>query len=338
MTAIKEGTTELRHLRYFLAVAEAGHFRRAAAALHVSQPTLSHQIKQLELQMGAPLFERLSRTVRLTAAGEVLRERAVTILRELEDARRKISELQTLESGQLRVGIVSTVNVAVVPEAVSGFRNRYPKVSVSVRELPMQSLEAELLAGRLDLGISFLSSRHPCPRLDAEPLFIEQLVAVLPAGHPLEKARRILLSDMLAQPLVLLSHGYCTRELLVESAELQGLDQALAPAIEMNTIEGVLSTVQETGMVTLLPDAAVRWDKHPSLKIRALSDDAQKLSTRWVGLIWVAGGHRTAAARAFAEEVQGIIRRRGNPGAASQVPAKSRSKPRPASSTALPIP
>lgn len=142
-------------------------------------------------------------------------------------------------------------------------------------------------------------------------------MACLAAGHPLEKARQILLTDMLAQPLVLLSHGYCTRELLVESAALLGLDQALSPAIEMNTIEGVLSTVQETGMATLLPDAAVRWDKHPNLKVRPLSDNAKKLSTRRVGLIWVSGGHRTVAARAFAEEVQGIIQRGNMAGAAS---------------------
>lgn len=304
MTPIKDSPTELRHLRYFLAVAATGNYHRAAETLHVSQPTLSHQIKQLEGQMGAQLFDRLSRTVRLTAAGEILHTRAITIMRELDDARREIAELQTMESGQLRVGIVSTVNVAVVPEAVSAFRNRHPKVTVSVREMPMESLEAEVLAGKFDLGISFISAKNH-PHLDTEPLFVEQLVAVLPDNHPLDRQRKILLSEMLAQPLVLLSHGFCTRELVVESVALQQLDHRLHPAVEMNSIEGVLSTIRQTDMVTLLPESAVQWDKHPDLRVRRLADKPEALSYRRVGLIWVSGGHRTAAARAFAEEVRG---------------------------------
>ncbi|MES2507261.1 MAG: LysR substrate-binding domain-containing protein [Verrucomicrobiota bacterium] len=306
MATIKEGSTELRHLRYFLAVAESHNFRRAAANLHLSQPTLSHQIKQLELQMGAPLFERLSRTVRLTAAGAVLHKRALLMMRELEDAKKEIAELQSMQSGELRIGIVSTVNVALVPEAVSTFRQLHPKVSVAIRELPMEALEAELLAGKLDLGISFLPPRSGA-RLETEPLFVERLVAVLPEGHRFRKKRRVTLSDMLAEPLVLLSHGYCTQELVLESAALQGLEQILKPAIEMNSIEGVLATVRQTGMITLLPDAAVRWAQYPDLEVRPLSDKNEDLSFRRVGLQWVKGGHRGSAACSFAEQVRAIF-------------------------------
>jgi LysR family cyn operon transcriptional activator len=315
MSSIKEGITELRHLRYFLAVAEARNFRRAAGNLFLSQPTLSHQIKQLEMQMGTPLFERLSRTVRLTAAGEILKQRATTMLRELDDARREIAELQALTGGELRVGIVSTVNVAVIPEAVGNFRNSHPGVSVAVRELPMEHLEAELLAGNIDLGISFMHGRNG-GRLESEALFVERLVAVLPAGHPLAKKKDVTLPRILAEPLVLLSHGYCTRELVLESVALQGLEHVLKPSIEMNSIEGVLATIRQTGMVTLMPDAAVRWDSHPDLVVKPLSDGAGKLSFRQVGLVWVTGGHRTAAACAFASEVKAVIKKdaRNRPG------------------------
>lgn len=308
MAIIKEGSTELRHLRYFLAVAEAAHFRRAAEALHVSQPTLSHQIKQLELQLGAPLFERLSRGVRLTAAGEIFLRRATAMMRELGDARREIAALQAVESGELRVGIVSTVNVAMIPEAVGNFRNLHPKVAVAVRELSQEGLEAELLAGRLDLGVSFLPPRGG-GRIESEPLFVERLVAVMPAKHALAKARNVTLADVLAKPLVLLSHGFCTRELVVESVALQALETVLKPAIELNTIEGVLSTLRQTGMLTLLPDAAVRWDQHPDLIVKNLSDKSEDLSFRRVGLLWATGAHRTAAARVFAGEIHTIIRR-----------------------------
>ncbi|QJE95897.1 LysR substrate-binding domain-containing protein [Luteolibacter luteus] len=308
MATIKEGITELRHLRYFLAVAETRNFRKAAQNLFLSQPTLSHQIKQLEMQMGAPLFERLSRTVRLTAAGEILRKRAVSMLRELDDAKREISELLSMASGELRIGIVSTVNVAVIPEAVGNFRNSHPGVSVSVRELQMELLEAELLAGNLDLGISFMHERHG-KRLDTEMLFVERLVAVLPKGHPLAKRKKITLPDMLTQPMVLLSHGFCTRELVLESVSLQGLERVLRPSIEMNSIEGVLATVRQTNMVTLMPESAVRWAAYPDLVVKPLADKAENLSFRRVGLAWVNGGHRTAAACAFADEVKAVIRK-----------------------------
>lgn len=308
MATIKEGTTELRHLRYFLAVAEARNFRKAAQNLFLSQPTLSHQIKQLEMQMGAPLFERLSRTVRLTAAGEIFRQRAIAMLRELEDARREIADLMALNRGELRIGIVSTVNVAVVPEAVGNFRNSHPGVSVAVRELPMELLEAELLAGNLDLGISFMHARHGT-RLEMEMLFVERLVAVLPRDHPLAKKKSVALSRILAEPMVLLSHGFCTRELVLESVALQGLEQVLRPAIEMNSIEGVLATVRQTNMVTLMPESAVRWAAYPDLVVRPLADKAQDLSFRRVGLVWVGGGHRTTAACAFATEVKAVIRK-----------------------------
>lgn len=308
MATIKEGITELRHLRYFLAVAEARSFRKAAQNLFLSQPTLSHQIKQLEMQMGAPLFERLSRSIRLTAAGEILKRRAVSMLRELDDAKREIAELQSMDRGELRIGIVSTVNVAVVPEAVGNFRNSHPGVSVSVRELQMELLETELLAGNLDLGISFMHERHG-KRLDTEMLFVERLVAVLPQGHALAKRKTITLPEMLSQPMVLLSHGFCTRELVLESAALQALEHSLRPAIEMNSIEGVLATVRQTNMVTLMPESAVRWAAYPDLVVKPLADKAEDLSFRRVGLVWVNGGHRTAAACAFAEEVKAVIRK-----------------------------
>ncbi|MCW1915212.1 LysR substrate-binding domain-containing protein [Luteolibacter sp. GHJ8] len=309
MPTIKEGVAELRHLRYFLAIASEGSFRAGARKLFLSQPTLSHQIQQLEMQMGATLFERLPRSARLTAAGRVLHARAIRILRELDDAKREIADLQQLSAGELRIGIVSTVNVAVIPEAVGNFRNAHPNVSVSVRELPMEALEAELLAGHLDLGISFLPAKSG-RRIEAEPLFIENLVAVLPPGHALARRRRITLPEVLDHPMVLLSHGFCTRELVLESVALQGLEHVLRPAIEMNSIEGVLATVRQTGMLTLMPDAAVRWEHHPDLVIKPLRDAAEQLSFRRVGLIWVSGGHRTAAACTFAEGVKSVLKSR----------------------------
>src|SRR6476619_4423543 len=101
---------ELRHLRYFLAVAEEAHFTRAAAKLHVTQPTLSHQIRELEAQLNLPLFDRVGRGVRLTAAAEMLLPQARCVVRELADAQTALEEVHGLKKGVLKVGIVQTVN------------------------------------------------------------------------------------------------------------------------------------------------------------------------------------------------------------------------------------
>src|SRR5215468_8981191 len=108
MLSMDLASIELRHLRYFLAVAETSHFTRAAQKLHVTQPTLSHQIRQLEGQLDLPLFDRIGRRVKLTAAGAMLVPHARRVLRELEDAQVALGELHGLKRGELKVGIVQT--------------------------------------------------------------------------------------------------------------------------------------------------------------------------------------------------------------------------------------
>src|SRR5262245_1090062 len=177
------GLIELRHLRYFLAVAEAVHFTRAAAKLHVTQPTLSHQIRQLEGQLNLPLFDRIGRRIKLTAAGELLLPHARRVLRELEAAQTALSELQGLKGGQLRVCIMQTVNACVIPEIVSRFSAAHPGIRVTCSDMAVDDIESGLESGKLDLGISFIpATRTP---LEGERLFSEELVLVARPAHPL---------------------------------------------------------------------------------------------------------------------------------------------------------
>src|SRR5690349_15265899 len=154
MSSMNLASIELRHLRYFLAVAEWGHFTRAAGKLHVTQPTLSHQIKQLEEQLNQPLFDRFGRRVKLTAAGEVLLPYARRVLRELDAAQSALGELHGLKRGELKVGIVQTVNACVIPQIVAQFSAAHTGIKVACSELAVEDIEAALENGRLDLGIS----------------------------------------------------------------------------------------------------------------------------------------------------------------------------------------
>ena len=293
------GMIELRHLRYFLAVAEAAHFTKAAAKLHVTQPTLSHQIRQLEGQLNLVLFDRIGRRVKLTAAGEVLLPHARRVFRELEEAQSALSELHGLKRGELKVGIVQTVNACVIPEIVARFSAAHSGIKVTCAELSVDDIEAGLESGRLDLGISFIPATRPL--IEGEKLFTEELVAVVPANHAWKNRRRLGVAELATQPLVLLSAQYCTRQLV---------DRAFAQArvrpkiqVEMNSVESILSTVRQGRLMSVLPSLALCERDAGLLAIPLVKPTPR----RSVGLLWMRGAQRRAAAQAFASVTEEIL-------------------------------
>jgi LysR family cyn operon transcriptional activator len=293
---------ELRHLRYFLAVAETAHFTRAATKLHVTQPTLSHQIRQLEVQMSLQLFDRVGRKVKLTAAGETLLPHARKVLHELEQAQAALNDLHALKRGLLKVGIVQTVNACVIPEIVARFSGAHAGIRVECGEMSVADIESDLEAGKLDLGISFLPPTRK--GLAGERLFAEELVAVVAAEHALAKRRRLRMRDLRSHPLALLSPKYCTRQLI---------DRAFAEArvepdvrVEMNSVASILSTIRRTGLVSLLPSLAL-CQRDKGLITIALTEPKPR---RTIGLVWVQGTNRRAAAVAFARVTESVLAER----------------------------
>jgi LysR family cyn operon transcriptional activator len=301
---------EIRHLRYFMAVADSAHFTRAAGSVHVSQPTLSQQIRQLEDELGTPLFDRVGRRVRLTAAGEILREHAQRVLRELDAARSAIGELEGLTRGTLAVGAVQTVHAYLVPTAIARFTAAHPSVGVRVRELSSGAVEQGLVEGALDLGIGFAPAA--APEVVSEPLFDEEVVLIAPEGHRLARRRQVRLRELDGEPLVLLSPEFCTRRLVDEGMREAGASPRVA--VEMNSIESILETVRAGRAATLLPALALAGDAGPGLRAVAVAEPALR---RTVGLLWLKDGYRCAAARAFAGEVRaaasGAARGRARP-------------------------
>ena len=294
---------ELRHLRYFLAVAETAHFTKAAQKLHITQPTLSHQIRRLEEQVDQPLFDRTGWRVRLTHAGETLRPYAERALRELADAQGALGELRGLRRGRLRVGLVQTVNACVIPEIVARYSVAHPGVHVTCAELAVEDIEQGLEAGRLDFGVSFLPATRAT--LEGEKLFTEELVAVTAAGRPLARRKTLRIRDLANEPLALLAPRYCTRQLI---------DQAFAVArvqpvvqVEMNSIESLLATVRQTHLISILPTLALCRQENGVHAVRLIGPTPR----RSVGLLWRRGAHRPAAAEVFAALTARILRERG---------------------------
>lgn len=292
---------EFRHLRYFLAVADALHFTKAAEGLPVSQPALSAQIKQLEQEVGVPLFDRVGRSVQLTRAGAIFREHARRALREMELAQVAITEEESLQRGTLTVGVVQTVNAYLIPRIVTRFSTRYPHMSLKLDELSGPDIEAGVGSGMLDVGIGFVPVSSD--RIEGQPLFEEDFVLVVSAGHRFATRRQLTLAALAEEPLVLLPSLFCTRRMLNASFEQAGIHPRII--IEMNSVEGILATVRTSKLATVLPRLSLGLERNQALRGIPLRNPTPR---RGIGFLWKKGGYRSAATRALADQVRKVVK------------------------------
>lgn len=189
---------ELRHLRYFVAVAEEGGFSKAARRLHVVQPTLSMQIRDLESELGGPLFDRGARQTRLTPAGRTFLIEARQVLAQAERARSAARLALRGETGSVRIGVAgAAVFGGLLTTRIRTFHAARPLVRIELREADPQRQRAAILAGELDVGYSALAAPPGEPRLRSTPASSVPFLVALPAGHPLT-ARNTLTADQLA--------------------------------------------------------------------------------------------------------------------------------------------
>lgn len=259
----------LEQLRSFLAVAETGHFTKAAAKLHVAQPTLSRHISGLETELGSELFNRARGNITLTAAGETLLPVASRMLADAEHIRFQMHEMAGLRRGRVRLGAPPSMCVSVVAEVVGPYHRDYPGVDLHLRESGSHHLLNELVGGTLDLALIVASEHDPASAesLEHTPLFVEELVVVSAdpqhfAGHEAELSLRGL-ADM---PQIVFSESYDLR------AATMGAYRAhdLAPNIVLEGAEmdAVLRFVERGLGVAVVP-ATVLLDR-PGLESRRL--------------------------------------------------------------------
>jgi DNA-binding transcriptional LysR family regulator len=243
---------ELRHLRYFIAVAEELHFGRAAERLCIAQPPLSQQIQQLERELGFTLFQRTQRKVQLTEAGRMFLDEARQTLINLEKAAQSGRRIARGETGWLGVGFVGTATYAVLPAALSAFRAQYPNVELVLRELVSARQAQALREKRIHLGLA----RPPLLDEDfiSEALVHEPLLAALPETHPLSHLDHLTLSALAAEPFILFPRypkpSYA--DFVISTCEQAGFQPTVAQeAAEMQT---AISLVAAGIGVTLVPD------------------------------------------------------------------------------------
>ena len=285
---------ELRHLRYFAAVADALHFGRAARRVHVSQPTLSQQIRQLEEELGTPLFERARAGVRLTQAGELFRTYASRALEDVNAGLSAVGALRGLTTGALRVGYPPSMRGIVVP-ALAAVLRRHPGLALSAEEAVVRRLERRLADGKLDVGLGYAPTR--LADLDAEPVFDSRLALVVARGHALAGAESVGVKALVEEPFALLSRGLRVRTRV--DAWFAAMRFAPRVALESNAVATVLAIVRAGLAVTVLPEP--RLADAERLVVKRLSPAPR---SELAALLWRKGAPRTPAAALFATEVR----------------------------------
>ncbi len=292
---------ELRHLRYFDALAETLNFSRAAERLHVTQSTLSHQIRQLEDEIGSALFERSTRHVRLTEAGELLRSYATPALQQIDRA------LQALRpdagdplQGSLRLGTTHSFATRLVPMCVSSFIALAPGTVVSVQELSAREIAQRLAKGALDLGVSYRPA--DAPDLWFEPLYHEELKLVVAAGHPLARRRRVRMVELHGARMVMLPGEFSTRQLLDEAFEAAGAEPRVV--VELNSVAPMLELIRRTDLAGIVAETALT--PSDELAVVPLEDPTPR---RTPGLLWKKGAARSPTMRHMAAVIRRAVGR-----------------------------
>jgi len=281
---------ELRHLRYFLAAAKREHLTHAAEALGISASTLSHQIRQLEDDLGTALFDRVGRGIALTEAGRVLRVHAQRAFAEVESARHALDELARGERGTLRIGVIHTFHNSLLPAVVAQFARRYPHVRLCIEEHPADIIEQRIAQGRLDLGIAFAPAGRE--DLGAERVFEEDLVLAVARSHPLARRRSVEAHTLTKLPVALLSRRFATRRLL---DRLLASVVELEPSLEMGSVEALINMVRTGEFASILPARALERDGG----IAAVRIHNPSL-TRTAATLWSRERAKSSAAKHFA--------------------------------------
>ncbi|MFT3764855.1 MAG: LysR substrate-binding domain-containing protein [Minicystis sp.] len=290
---------ELRHLRYFLAVADTLHFGRAARRLHASQPTVSQQIKQLEEELGTPLFERTSHGVRLSQAGEVFRAYAARAIEDVRAGAQALRALEGLEIGALRIGHIPSLGAGLVVPAAAAVLRKHPGLRIAASEGVTRRVERRLAEGKLDVGVGFAPSRTL--EVEAEPIFEGRLALVVPRGHALASRDRVGLAEIAGEPLSLLAPGTRVRSMV--DAFFASARFSPRVVLEADAVATVLAMVRAGIGLTVLPEP--RFLEAERLAVVALAPAPQ---SHFAALLWRKGAPRSVAALAFAEEVRRVGR------------------------------
>lgn len=289
---------KLRDLHYLVALADTRHFGRAAAACHVSQPTLSAQLKKLEQYLGVQLIERGTRRASMTTAGERIVARARAMLEASDDIVEIAKSFADPLAGRLRLALLPTIGPYLLPRVTPRLRKALPRLELMLYEYQTATLLARLRAGEIDAGI--LALPVDLDGLDVMPLYDEPFVLAAPSTHRLAKSGPLRTADLAGEAVLLLEDGHCLRDQALDVCNRVGMHEK--QDFRATSLETLRQMVASGVGVTLLPELATRgaYGAARGITVRAF---ARPAPMRRIGAVW----RTTSARREAIEAVARVI-------------------------------
>jgi LysR family hydrogen peroxide-inducible transcriptional activator len=261
---------EFHQLRYVCAIAETGSFSRAAERCQIAQPSLSQQVLKLEKDLGAKLFDRLGRSVRLTEAGRAFVPHARSILEQMDAARLSVADKNSGLRGSVAIGVIPTVAPYLMPRYTASFAKRYPDAKLRIVEELTPILVENLRDLSIDLAILALPLRHK--DLEVFPIHSEPLFAVLPKDHPRAGAESLALKELRGESFVMLRDGHCFRDLSLATCTHARVTPKIA--FESGQFSSLFGMVAAGVGISLVPEMAI--DRNAGCRYVRLSDTRAK--------------------------------------------------------------
>lgn len=292
----------IRDLTYLQAIARHKHFGKAAESCHVSQPTLSVQLKKMEDQLGVVLIERTKRAAMLTPIGERVLVLAEEALGAVDAIRSITAEASDPFSGHFRFGSIPTISPFLVPDILRQLGGKFPRLELAFRENVTEQLTEELLNGDLDAAI--LATPPETPRLRAFPLYDEPLLVIHPHGHSLEELNRLNISDLPLDQIILLSEGHCFRDQTVDLCNIQS--RTTLAETSVTSLETIISLVAAGQGISIVPALAqsTGWLDRPQIGVKPLRS---KDATRQLNLTFRKSSPRKGLINTVAKEISTLL-------------------------------
>jgi DNA-binding transcriptional LysR family regulator len=287
---------DLQQLKYFQTIARLQNMSRAAEELYVAQPSLSRAIARLEDELGAPLFDRLGRQIRLNQLGRVFLRRVEQAFAELEEGKREIADMAGLEQGQISLAVLYTVGAQLLPEMLGAFRKDHPAIRFQLSQNASSVIISQLRKGEIDLCISF--PRPEQADIGWAPLRTEEIFLAVPPTHRLAGRASIYLSEVAQEPFVSLKREYGLRQMTDHFCQQAGIEPTITfEGDELVMVRGLVAA----GLgVAFIPALALRNASEPTVSCLRIADFPCQ---RTIGLAWLQERYLAASVQLFRQFV-----------------------------------
>jgi DNA-binding transcriptional LysR family regulator len=294
---IWETAMDLRQLNYFMEIARLASFSKASQHLHLSQPTLSKMIKNLEEELGVPLFDRSTRRIHLTDTGEVLKEQGQLILKAFENLNAALTDVIQMKKGKFSLGLPPVIGASFFPKIIAQFHEQYPQIEIDLVEEGGKMIEQHLMEGSVDLGVVVLPVDEE--RFEVVPLVNRELLLIVNPLHRLAHREGVSLNDLQDEPFILFRQGFALHDRVREACIRAGYEPQIA--YESTQWDFIAEMVAAGLGISLLPETICR--KLDPVQITAIRMTEPKV--HWdLAIIWNRSHYHSHAAKAWVQFVR----------------------------------